>query len=323
MRTIIINEAQSGQRLDKFLSKYLNDSPKPLIYKLLRKKRIKLNKARALGSEMLKPEDELSLYLSDETISGFKSEKILKPSSGKVNVLFEDENILVALKPAGVLSHSETADDTDTMIDRILRYLNGKGEYSPGEDVDTPALCNRLDRNTSGLVLCGKNLHAVQELNQAFKDKKVERRYVAVASGKIKKAQTIGTTHEKNVSRNIVKVSKSYEPEAKTIVRPLFSSDEFSIADVVLLTGKSHQIRAHLAYIGHPIIGDKKYGDAAINEQYKKTDRIAYQLLHAYQLIFSIDSGVLSYLNGVTVGSLLDQTMPKWYNAFAKRIDKV
>ncbi len=299
MKEIIITKNDENQRLDKLLMKYLNNAPKSFIYKMLRKKNIKLNGAKALGGEMLANGDVVSVYFSDETIEKFSSEKAINKSAGGIDIIYEDDKIIAVNKPAGVLSHPESQEDNDTLIDRILNYLAEKNEFDvSARSIFTPALANRLDRNTTGLVICGKTLEVIQWLNANIKNRKIEKNYRTIVSGKFNEEKTLIAYHAKTegnkalISFEKPETEKLYEfKEIITKFRPISYKDGFTYCEVTLVTGKSHQIRAVLQKMGHPIVGDIKYGGS-------KVFGLKKQLLHAYSLEFTEAEGTFGYLHG-------------------------
>lgn len=317
MKEIIITKNDSGQRTDKFLMKYFSKAPKSFVYKMLRKKRIKLNGAKADGAEMLNEGDSIQMYLSEETMDGFKEERVIKKASSDIDVVYEDENIIAVNKPAGVLSHAEKAGDDDTLIDRILSYLNEKGEYDPEKErTFVPALCNRLDRNTSGIVIAGKNSEALRQINEAVKFKSIKKYYKTLVCGKIEKSGRLEDFYEKDSQLNKAKVGGKEGKIITTIYRPLKTNGRYTLAEVELITGKSHQIRVHMASAGFPIIGDVKYGNKQENEYFRKKAGVKRQMLHAYKMVFEGLKGELAYLNGKTVTA----DVPKDFKCAEKEI---
>ncbi|NLK36789.1 MAG: RluA family pseudouridine synthase [Epulopiscium sp.] len=301
MKEIKITQNEANQRLDKFLLKYMNKASKGFVYKMLRKKRIKLNQARAEGSEMLKNGDSIQLYLAEETMTSFMEEKAVLPAKRHFGIVYEDDAVLFVSKPAGLLTHPENAEEKNTLIDQILFYLYEKGQYLPSKESSfTPAVCNRLDRNTSGLIAAGKTLEAVQCINQALAERKLKKYYLTIISGKITEAGKIHNYLLKDNFENKIQVFSAKEEESKeavTIYRPLISTDAFTLLEIELITGKTHQIRAHMQSIGHPIIGDRKYGDKAINEFFRKQYGLSHQFLHSARMLWQKDGCALSYLS--------------------------
>lgn len=301
MRKLKIDKNNSNQRLDKFLLKYLNKAPKSFIYKMIRKKNIKLNNSKVSGNEILQENDILDLYLSEETIIKFMEEKLLNKNVGSLNIVFEDKNILIVNKPTNLLSQASKAYE-DNLVDRILLYLSNTNQFDNSkESYFTPGICNRLDRNTSGLVISGKNLIATQEVNRLISENLLEKYYLTIVKGNIEKSNLIKSYHVKDSIDNKVKIYDCEVENSKKVIteyKPIISNGKFSLLEVKLITGKSHQIRAHLQSIGHPIIGDKKYGDANINLYFNKKFGINSQILHASKLVFNSErSPILDYLN--------------------------
>ncbi len=287
MRRIVIDKTNDMQRLDKFLLRYMDAASMGFIYKMLRKKNIKLNGKKAEGKEILKPDDVVEIFICEDSIRNFIKqdealavpEKLEGKQAVKLDIVYEDDDLLFINKPDDMLSQKAKPDDLSAN-EYIVAYLRDKGITDKSVSV-----CNRLDRNTTGLLAAGKNLHAVQSLSKAFKDRSIHKYYVTLVKGRFDKDVLIEGSLVKDEKRNRVTISDK-EGNIKTRVSPLIADDKCSLVKVELITGKTHQIRAHLAYIGHPIIGDYKYGDFAVNDYFKKKYGLSHQLLHAYEMIY-------------------------------------
>ena len=278
---IKIDKSDSNRRLDKFLFQYLNNAPHSFIYKMLRKKRIKLNSRRAQGNELLAPDDEIKFYFSDETMESCrKARDVAITKSLSNNIVFENKDILIVDKPAGLPSHGGN-DSVDHLLARILFYLRETGAFEPSATF-TPALCNRLDVNTSGLVVCGKNIHALQTVNNLFSTRKIDKEYIAVVEGILGSVDDMVTLEgyyqkDSHINKAVISSNKITDIKAITTYKVLAVSKKHSLVSVMPVTGRSHQIRAHFASISHPLAGDKKYGG-------NPTSYAPAQLLHCYRL---------------------------------------
>lgn len=288
MKEIVIKPQDEGQRLDKYLLKYMNTAPKSFVYKMLRKKRIKYNHGKALGSEILQAGDALQLYLAEETLEQFMEEKKVAFQERHFGIVHEEAELLVVAKPAGLLTQREKADSQNTLVDQILSYLAETGEYCPGrESAFTPGVCNRLDRNTSGLVLCGKSQRATAALNRAIAERKIQKEYLTIIKGCMEKEGVLSAFLKKDRDKNEAHISTQASPGAKKIemaYKTIAQNGTISLIEINLITGKSHQIRAHLSFLGHPVAGDQKYGDAKANLEYKRRFGLCHQFLHAYHI---------------------------------------
>lgn len=301
MTEITIQKNDAGQRADRFLAKAYPNLKMSLVCKLMRKKRIKLNGAKAEPNTILKEGDVLRFYLSEELLSKSSPQSDFRDISPEINVIYEDDNILLIDKPVGLVVHEDNDNTSDTLINRVLSYMYQKGEYDPeSENSFAPALVNRIDRNTCGIVIAAKNAESLRILNQKVRDREVQKMYLCAVRGvPDPKSGTLTAYLKKLSDENRVVISDIPKPEfltIKTKYRVLESKGELSLIEVDLLTGRTHQIRAHFAHIGHALLGDGKYGENVFNKRFgAKT-----QALCSYKLTFRFTSnaGILEYLNG-------------------------
>ena len=300
MQSIKVSKAEQGQRIDKYIRKYLNSAPLSYIYKLFRKKDIKVNGKRIDKSYILQENDLIEIYIKEETLNDFNKPKKIEKEKINIDIIYEDENILIINKEPNVLIHEgEENKKANTLNNMILNYLLAKNEYSPS-NVFTPSCVHRLDRNTSGLVIASKNIETSQILLEAFKEKEnLEKHYLALVKGKTKKEETINKRLLKDEKKKFVTVNPN-GLEAITKYKLITSNSEFSLINVNLLTGRTHQIRVHLSSINHPLINDEKYGDYKANKTFFETYNYKYQFLHSYMIKFKELPQKLSYLNGKT-----------------------
>lgn len=315
MKQFIVKQNEAGQRLDKLLTKILNKAPKSFLYKMIRKKNITLNGKKADGAEKLNENDLITLFLSDDTINEFS--EVIKPVKidtsdveSNVQVIYEDKHVLLVNKPLGVLSQKAEKDDV-SMVEYIISYLLSSNQITE-ENLKSfkPAICNRLDRNTSGILIAGKSLIGLQEMAKLLKDRTLHKYYVCIVKGKVEGKQRIEGFLTKDELKNQVKIHEKqlenteyicteYEPISSSIKIAMDKGgeEEFTLLQVKLITGRSHQIRAHLASIGHPILGDFKYGNKKTNQYFKNKYGLTHQLLHSYRMILPNLEGDLSYLS--------------------------
>ncbi|MGN0394936.1 MAG: RluA family pseudouridine synthase [Coprococcus sp.] len=325
MQEIIVADNEAGQRLTKLLMKYLDKAPSSFVYKMLRKKNIKLNGIKAKGDEMLTNGDIVQLYLSDETIAGFRSNLPKNPISSpnkdniELKVIYEDENILIADKPAGVLSQKALADDY-SINEAFIDYMLKKGCITP-EQLKTfkPSICNRLDRNTSGLIICGKSLTGSQNMNNIIKSRLVDKYYVTIVYGEMKETIDSICYHVKDGTKVHIYNNEPDDKRASkihTVFEPVKAGNGFTLVRVKLITGKTHQIRAQASHNGYPIIGERKYKDDITSVDFYKKYRLKYHLLHCESLSFHDIQGPLDYLNNKKF--VCDR--PKLFNEIEKDI---
>ena len=311
MRSFTINSNDAGQRLDKFITKSTTGMPKSLMYKFIRTKRIKVNGGRAHENDMLSAGDLVEMYIPDEF---FGDAGETAPDYSKVktvpDIVYEDENILLCNKKPGILVHTgdegdknrADADERETLIYALTAYLVNKGEYQPENEASfAPALCNRIDRNTGGIVILAKNAATLRAVNEAIRENRVHKKYLCAVHGKLVGEKTLRAYHRKDYKTNTVRITADQKPGSKEIITKYKSlaynrDHDLTLLEITLITGRTHQIRAHMEFIGHPLLGEGKYG---VNRDDRKLGYSA-QALYSYAVEFEFNEPELSYLNGKT-----------------------
>ena len=323
MKQITVSSNEAGQRLDKLLGKYLNLAGKSFIYKMMRKKNITLNGKKCDGSEKVAEGDEIKFFLSDETFEKFSEVKVQAVKKQKLDIIYEDSHILLINKPSGMLS--QKAKETDeSLVEYLIDYLLDSGQLTR-ETLRSfrPSVCNRLDRNTSGLVAAGKSLAGLQMLSAVLKDRSLHKYYLCAVKGSVAASQTIEGYLVKDEKTNQVTVSEK-ETEGSAPIRtkyePVAEKNGYTLLKVTLITGRTHQIRAHLASVGHPIAGDYKYGDPLVNAEVKNQFRVGSQMLHSYRMVFPELPEPFSYLSGKTFTAPVPSEFERVFGSIVKSV---
>ncbi|MDD8049545.1 MAG: RluA family pseudouridine synthase [Thomasclavelia sp.] len=303
MKEIIISENDSNQRIDKFLKKLLVNASNSFIYKMLRKKDIKINGKKVDAKYIVQPGDKLSMFLYDDMFEKLTSKDEIVHVKQTFELIYEDDNILIVNKPAGLLVHEDINESRNTLSNQVLTYLDLKGELNK-EDGFIPGPVHRLDRNTSGLVIFAKNFLSSQTLSTMIKERHhLEKSYKCIVVGNLSETKTLtGYIKKLNDESRVVFVKKEDPKALKMITKynSLIATKDYSLLEVTLVTGRTHQIRIHLSSINHPIIGDRKYGDFKVNKLLKERYNLSHQLLHAYKIKFKEMEYPLEYLNDKT-----------------------
>ncbi len=288
MKRIIIDENEKGQRFDRFVSKYLNKAGNSFVQKMIRKKNIELNGKKAKPDSLLKKDDIVEFYLSDETINKFREEKNYIKTEKNLQIIYEDKNIIIMNKPLGITMQPDHTNEV-SFIDMMLSYLKYDENYS--SKTFRPAFINRLDKNTSGLVIGAKNYNSLKALNKNMRNKNIKKYYKGIVEGVLDKSLYLEDYMTRENKKS--KINEEKGKKVITKINPLKSNRNYTLVEFELITGRTHQIRAHMESIGHPLLGDSKYlGKQSINNK--------YYFLHAYKIIFEGFNGELKYLNKKT-----------------------
>lgn len=293
MKSFTITDKDAGARVDRFILKTFDRLPKSLMYKEIRKKNIKINKKRCVPEQILNTGDVLELYLKDDVLKIKEKHYDFLRAATDLDIIYEDDNIILLNKKVGILCHPDDKDYIDNLVARLKRYLYEKNEWNPETSTFTPSLANRIDRNTGGIVIGAKNAQALKIINEKIKSREIEKYYLTIVHGTPNKKSEILTAYlKKNEKKNMVTVTDNQVDGSKKIITEYTVLDYYDntcLLEVKLHTGRTHQIRAHLAHIGHPLYGDGKYG----REQGRYR-----QALYSYKLIFNFSNeNELSYLN--------------------------
>ena len=302
MRELTIGKNDAGQRLDRFVAKSLPLLPSALLQKYIRLKRIKCNGVRAQRDQRLREGDVLQLYINDEFFDKPREDNLFltlfKPS---LTIVYEDENLLLLDKRPGLVVHADETEKVNTLINHIQAYLYQKREWNPKwENAFTPALCNRIDRNTGGIVIAAKNAETLRIINEKIRDREIDKRYLCITVGSPRPPKgRVQVFLVKDEKKKEVSVRDQPVPGGKTAITTYETLDrrgELSLVEVGLETGRTHQIRATFAHMGYPLLGDGKYGRGDVNRRYGETR----QALYSYKLTFDFptDAGLLNYLKG-------------------------
>jgi 23S rRNA pseudouridine955/2504/2580 synthase len=312
LKTITIGKNDAGQRLDRFIQKAFPSLPAATVQKAIRKKRIKVNGKRSRGDYRLSEEDVISVYLGDDLLAAPPDEEaFLRISNPDLRIIYEDENLLLLDKPAGLLCHSDDRETVNTLISHVRAYLYQKGEYRPEEEnTFAPSLCNRIDRNTGGIVIAAKNSETLRIINEKIRGREIDKFYLCLVHGTpeppsgVLEGFILRDDKKKQVS--VFRVPRPGAKTARTAYRTLASKAGLSLVECRLITGRTHQIRAQMADAGHPLVGDGKYGVLAESKALIKgseaVSNMKRQALYSYKLTFSFrtDAGILNYLRGRT-----------------------
>ncbi len=308
MLEVTIKNSEANQKVFKIVKKYLNNAPLSLIYKIFRKKDVKVNGKRVNEDYILKENDFLQIYVPND-FQNISSKNEVTPTKITFSTLYEDENLLAVFKPQGLLVVEDDKEKVNTLANQILVYLKNKNEYSSDTMGFTPAPVHRIDRNTSGIVLIAKNMITSQTLTKMFKDRtNIVKSYLALVKGTLNQKGCIDKNLIKDESKSLVRVCKSTEGmKAITLYERIEEINNYTLLSLTIKTGRTHQIRVHMSSIDHPLIGDAKYGDFELNKLFKKKYNWQNQFLHASEISFEGIEGYLSYLNKIKISCPLPQ----------------
>ena len=330
VKIIGINDNESGQRLDRFLRKYLNNAPLSRIYKAIRKD-IKINGKRCKEDYILQVGDEMSLFISDDELASLTKEKPRNRAKRQFTIVYEDAHIIAVSKPFGLLTHGDSFEKKNHLANQVVDYLIEKGDYDPRvEKSFTPAPVNRLDRNTTGIVLFGKNAQSLRELNKHIRERgSIEKFYMTIVKGELREKLHLQDFMVKDREKNLASIVSEKQAarmggkalSMETFVEPVESCNGYTLVKVQIVTGRTHQIRLHMSKAGYPVIGDVKYGDKKVNQFVSRKFSLNTQLLHAYELKFLIEDGTLSYMNCKVLTCELPEEFQRIYRGLLREKD--
>lgn len=321
MKEIRIDHNNAGQKAEKFVKNYLKEAPLGFIYKAFRKKDVKVNGHWIRKDAILEEGDVLRIYVTDEQLKDFLLPKRVEKKNLSYPIIYEDENILIVNKPSGVMVVGDGKETRKTLAKEVVDYLYFKGDYDPDSGAFTPAPAHRIDRNTSGLVLFGKNDASLKSLTDLFKNREnISKTYLGLAKGEIWKEGRIDKPLKKDSSKGMVYVCPIEKggKEAKTLFHPVKNFKGYTLLELELLTGRTHQIRVHLASVGYPLVGDGKYGDFETNRLFKNRFGFDHQFLHAERIHFGRIDGILHYLSDKTFEAPLSKEEVKVLSSLEK-----
>lgn len=310
MKEIRVSKINQGQRIDKFVRKFLSNAPLSFIYKLFRIKDVKVNGKRINKDYVLQDNDIIQIYVSDKQLEEFNSTRLVVKTHQNLDIIYEDQNILIVNKPSGLLVHGDEKEKRITLTNIVLNYLLDKGEFNVFDHTFVPAPCHRLDRNTSGLVIFAKNMESLHSLEELFKNKtQIQKEYLCLVAGRIEGSGKIDAPLFKDEKTKMVSVRSELMGGKRALTyyqtQEVFS--DCSLLKVQIVTGRTHQIRVHTAYIKHPILGDNKYGNFDLNKKFRMLYQYDNQFLHAEQITFLEINGILSYISNKTFTAKLPE----------------
>lgn len=301
MKEIVVNKQNSGQKIEKFVKRYLTEAPLGFIYKAFRKKDIKVNGHWVHKDHVVQEGDVVRIYVTDAQLADFAKPREAIKQDFPYEIVYESENVLIVNKPVGILVIGDANETRNTLARKVLDYLYFKGEFDPDNHIFVPSPAHRLDRNTAGLVVFGKTDAALHELEEMFKERvNIDKRYTALVAGELHGEGEINSALAKDSESGMVKVTPVSKggKSAKTKYKVLKNYGDATLVECELITGRTHQIRVHMASIGHPLVGDGKYGDFQTNRNFKQLYNFDHQFLHATSLTFLYAKGVLAELDG-------------------------